>query len=58
VKLGPLGWLLDRLVMKRKLTVSLDAVLASLARHAEEWARSSSSRALAVAAGNSRRDLS
>ena len=35
VKLGPLGWLFDRLVMKRKLTVSLDGVLASLARHAE-----------------------
>jgi hypothetical protein len=58
VKLGPLGWLLDRLVMKRKLTVSLDGVLASLAPHAEERARSWSSRALAVAAGNSRRDLS
>lgn len=35
VKFGPLGWLLDRLVMKRKLTATLDAVFASLARHAE-----------------------
>lgn len=35
VKFGPLGWLLDRLVMKRKLTSSLDAVFASLIRHAE-----------------------
>lgn len=35
VKFGPVGWLLDRLVMRRKLTVTLDAVFASLARHAE-----------------------
>jgi hypothetical protein len=35
VKFGPLGWLLDRLVMKRKLTKTLDAVFASLVRHAE-----------------------
>ncbi len=35
VKFGPLGWLLDRLVMKRKLTVALDEVFASLAKHAE-----------------------
>jgi hypothetical protein len=35
VKLGPLGWLLDRLVMKRKLTRSLDDVFASLVRRAE-----------------------
>jgi Polyketide cyclase / dehydrase and lipid transport len=35
VKFGPLGWLLDRMVMKRKLTENLDAVFASLARHAE-----------------------
>jgi hypothetical protein len=35
VKFGPLGWLLDRLVMKRKLTVTLDEVFASLARYAE-----------------------
>lgn len=35
VKFGPFGWLLDRLVMKRKLTATLDAVFASLARHAE-----------------------
>lgn len=34
-KFGPLGWLLDRVVMKRKLTASLDAVFESLARHAE-----------------------
>jgi hypothetical protein len=35
VKFGPVGWLLDQMVMKRKLTTSLDAVFASLARHAE-----------------------
>lgn len=35
VKFGPAGWLLDRLVMRRKLTGSLDAVFASLVRHAE-----------------------
>jgi hypothetical protein len=35
VKFGPLGWLLDRLVMKRKLTSSIDQVLAKLVAHAE-----------------------
>jgi len=35
VKFGPLGWLLDALVMKRKLTNALDAVFAELKRHAE-----------------------
>jgi hypothetical protein len=35
VKLGPLGWLLDRLVMKRKLRTTLDAVFAGLVAHAE-----------------------
>lgn len=35
VKFGPVGWLLDHLVMKRKLTATLDAVFASLVRHAE-----------------------
>jgi hypothetical protein len=35
VKFGPLGLLLDRLVMKRKLTTALDEVFASLVRHAE-----------------------
>jgi hypothetical protein len=35
VKFGPFGGLLDRIVMKRKLTATLDAVFASLARHAE-----------------------
>ena len=35
VKLGPLGWLLDHLVMKRKLTKTLDGVFAELARTAE-----------------------
>ena len=38
VKFGPVGWLLDRVVMKRKLTKSLDSVFASLARHAERAA--------------------
>ena len=35
VKFGPLGWLLDTLVMKRKLTSTLDAVFASLVKLAE-----------------------
>jgi hypothetical protein len=35
VKFGPLGWLLDRLVMRRKLTSALDAVLAALVARAE-----------------------
>jgi uncharacterized protein YndB with AHSA1/START domain len=35
VKFGPLGWLLDQMMMKRKLTSTLNAVFASLARHAE-----------------------
>ena len=35
VKFGPLGWLLDRLVMKRKLTTALDEVFASLVEHGE-----------------------
>lgn len=35
VKFGPLGWLLNQLVMRRKLTTTLDAVFASLVRHAE-----------------------
>src|SRR5262245_37092362 len=36
VKFGPIGWLLDRLMMKRKLTVSLDGVFASLVKLAED----------------------
>ncbi len=39
VKFGPLGWLLDQMVMKRKLTATLDAVFASLVRHAEDAGR-------------------
>lgn len=35
VKFGPLGWLLDRLMLKRKLTATLDAVFTSLVEHAE-----------------------
>jgi uncharacterized protein YndB with AHSA1/START domain len=35
VKFGPVGRLLDLLVMKRKLTATLDGVFASLVRHAE-----------------------
>jgi hypothetical protein len=34
MKLGPLGWLMDTLVMKRKLSRTLDRVLASLIEHA------------------------
>jgi hypothetical protein len=36
VKFGPLGWLLDRFVMKRKLSAALDALFSSLVKHAEE----------------------
>jgi hypothetical protein len=35
VKFGPVGWLLDRLVMKRKLKSNLDAVFVELVRQAE-----------------------
>jgi hypothetical protein len=35
VKFGPVGWLLDTLVMKRKLSSTLDDVFASLVQHAE-----------------------
>jgi hypothetical protein len=38
LKFGPLGWVIDRLVMKRKFTLTLDAVFASLVRHAESGA--------------------
>jgi hypothetical protein len=35
VKFGPLGWLLDRVAMERKLRTSLDGIFASLVKHAE-----------------------
>ena len=35
VKFGPIGWLLDRLAMERKLRATLDGVFASLVKHAE-----------------------
>jgi ligand-binding SRPBCC domain-containing protein len=35
LKFGPVGWLLDKLVMKRKLTETLDDVFVRLARRAE-----------------------
>jgi hypothetical protein len=35
LKFGPVGWLLDRLVMKKKLTETLDGVFSSLVNHAE-----------------------
>jgi hypothetical protein len=35
VKFGPVGWLLDRLAMERKLRSTLDAIFASLVEHAE-----------------------
>ena len=35
VKFGPLGWVLDKCVMRRKLTTTLDDIFARLARHAE-----------------------
>ena len=38
VKFGPLGWLLDNLVMKHKLKSNLDAVFSSLISQAEKSA--------------------
>jgi hypothetical protein len=35
LKLGPVGWLLDKLMMKRKLRVTLDGVFAALVKLAE-----------------------
>ena len=35
MKLGPIGWLLDKLVMRNKLRSTLDRVLAELVRQAE-----------------------
>lgn len=35
MKFGPVGWLLDKLVMKRKLTTTLDGVFAKLVKIAE-----------------------
>jgi ligand-binding SRPBCC domain-containing protein len=35
LKFGPIGWLLDNLAMKKKLTSTLDRVFAELVRHAE-----------------------
>lgn len=35
LKFGPIGWLLDRLAMERKLRATLDGILASLVKHAE-----------------------
>jgi hypothetical protein len=34
VKFGPVGWLLDRFMMERKLRASLDTIFASLVKHA------------------------
>jgi hypothetical protein len=34
VKFGPLGWLLDRLALERKLRTTLDEIFASLVRRA------------------------
>ena len=35
VKFGPMGWLLDNLVMRRKLRTMLDEILAAFIAHAE-----------------------
>jgi len=35
VKFGPFGWLMDKLVMRRRLSSILDAVFAGLAKQAE-----------------------
>jgi hypothetical protein len=34
VKFGPLGWLLDKLAMERKLRTTLDGIFGSLVKHA------------------------
>ena len=44
VKFGPLGWLLDRIVMKRKLTVTLQSVFVALVRLAEGGTRNDTAR--------------
>jgi Polyketide cyclase / dehydrase and lipid transport len=36
VRFGPVGWLLDHLVMRRRLTSTLDEMFASLVKRAEE----------------------
>jgi len=35
LKFGPMGWLLDRLAMERKLRTALDGIFAALVKHAE-----------------------
>jgi hypothetical protein len=35
IKFGPMGWLLDRLAMERKLRTSLDRIFVALVKHAE-----------------------
>jgi hypothetical protein len=35
VRFGPLGWLLDRAILRRKLSRTLDQVFASLVEQAE-----------------------
>jgi hypothetical protein len=35
LKFGPLGWLMDQMVMRRKLSRTLDEVFAKLVEHAE-----------------------
>jgi hypothetical protein len=42
MKLGPLGWLMDNMMMKRKLSRTLDGVLARLIEQAEAVTRSTS----------------
>jgi len=45
VKFGPVGWLLNALVMKRKLSATLDDVFARLARRAEALTAAGAQRA-------------
>ncbi|MBI5515212.1 MAG: hypothetical protein HY909_15655 [Deltaproteobacteria bacterium] len=40
MKFGPLGWVLDRVLLKRKLHQALEDVFRRLARHAEGGGRS------------------
>ena len=42
LKFGPLGWLLDHAVMKRKLTATLDEVFANLVNYVERPTKSPS----------------
>ncbi len=51
VKFGPLGWLVDRLAMKRKLTRTLDEIFANLIKLAETHASGAQTAGVTSSAG-------